>query len=191
MEIGPTHLDEAAIIERLQKGDRTAFEWLFKHKYATLCFYATKILGNTLQSEEIVSDAFADIWQKRNQISFNSSITAYLFTTVHNKCINHLKHFKVSSAYAKHILATREIFNIAEIPDRIFDEKAIMCEIERAIQSLPEKCREIFRLSRYENKKYREIAEILQISPKTVESQMSLALEKLRKSLKHLMLWLF
>ncbi len=180
-------MDEATIIERLRKGDKTAFEWLFKNKYANLCYYATKLLGQTSQSEEIVSDTFAEIWQKRTQIPFSTSVTGYLYTTVHNKCINQLKHSRVSSAYQKHLLDTGNAFNMADTPDRILDEKIIVYEIEKAISCLPEKCREIFRLSRFEHKKYREIAEILNLSPKTVENQMSIALEKLRESLKHIL----
>lgn len=187
MNIFSKYQDELFVIEQLHKGDKNAFEWLFKKKYYNLCFYATKLMGNNILSEEIVQDTFVEIWEKKLQIRFTSSVNAYLYTTVHNKCINYLKHQKVISAYKKYIIETKENFNISDIPDSIYNDKNIVLEIENAIKNLPEKCREIFNLSRFDNKKYREIAVLLQISPKTVENQMGIALDKLRKSLKHIL----
>jgi RNA polymerase sigma-70 factor (ECF subfamily) len=190
MSITPFYLDEKTIAEKIKTGDKTIFEWLFKSKYAHLCFYATKILGNTSQAEEIVAEAFADLWEKKDKIIFSTSVTAYLFTTVRNKCINHLKHAKVSSTYKKYFLEHFKHFDTQDLPDKIFDEKHLTNEIEKAINDLPDKCKEIFCLSRFENKKYNEIADMLHISPKTVENQMGIALKKLADSLKHLMMFL-
>lgn len=180
--------NESFIIERLRSGDVNIFEWLFKNKYKGLCYYATKLLGNTSTAEEIVSETFAEIWEKKEKIIFTSSVNAYLYATVHNKSINFLKRQKTITAYNKFLFETKQEFNPADIPDQIYQEKDITAEIDNAIRLLPEKCKAIFMLSRFENKKYREIAEILGISIKTVENQMGIALEKLRKHLQHIMM---
>ena len=189
MKSTPAYQNESFIIERLRSGDANIFEWLFKNKYKGLCYYATKLLGNISTAEEIVSETFAEIWEKKEKIIFTSSVNAYLYTTVHNKSINFLKRQKTISAYNKYLLETKREFNPAEIPDNIYHEKDITIEIVNAIKLLPEKCREIFILSRFENKRYREIAELLDISPKTVENQMGIALEKLRKHLQHMLMF--
>lgn len=187
MPASPFSMDEQMILERLRSGDSLVFEWLFTSRYPRLCFYATKLLGNTTLAEEIVSDTFADIWEKRERIVFTSSVTAYLFSMVHNKCINQIRRDKVITSYKRHLLQTKAEFSPADMPDQVFDEKALAEKINRAIESLPEKCQVIFRMSRFENRKYREIAEILQLSTKTVEKQMSIALDKIRRSLGNLM----
>ena len=184
----PSHMDDKTIAERLKAGDQLVFEWLFTTKYAQLCFYATKLLGETAAAEEIVSETYEDVWGKKEQLQFTGSVISYLFSTVHNKCINHIKRSKLITAYKTHLLQHKTAFNPEDIPDHIYNEKAIHSEIRKAIDNLPDKCREIFYLSRFENKKYREIADLLELSPKTVENQISIALEKLRKSLKHLLI---
>ena len=191
MRIRPLHMDDKTIAERLQAGDQMVFEWLFTSKYAQLCFYATTLLGDTAAAEEIVSETYAGVWDKKEQLQFTGSVVSYLFSTVHNKCINHIKRSKIITAYKTHLLQHKSSFNPEDIPDHIYNEKTIQTEIRKAIENLPDKCREIFYLSRFENKKYREIADLLDLSPKTVENQISIALEKLRKSLKHLLVSIF
>ena len=192
MSMTSIFFDEKTIADRLKTGDKTIFEWLFKSKYNHLCFHATKIIGNTLQAEEIVSETFADLWEKKDKIIFSTLVTAYLFATVHNKSLNYIKHSKVvNAAYKKYYIKHFESFDISNLPDQKFDEKHLANEIQKAINDLPDKCKKIFCLSRFENKKYNEIAALLHISPKTVENQMSIALKKLSQSLKRLMMLLF
>ncbi len=173
--------------------DSSDFESLFKAHYKKLCFYANTFLGDIAASEEIVSDTFAEVWERRNEIVFRSSVTAYLYKSVYNRSLNYLKHLGVKNSYNDYFLKN-ELSNLySDIPSYAYEEKEIGKEIAVAIHSLPEKCKEIFELSRYHNKKYHEIAELLNISPKTVENQMGIALRKLREALKHiflLLLWI-
>ena len=92
------------------------FEALFKIHYAKLCFYANTILGNIEISEEIVSDFFTEIWEKRMQIEFNLSIKAYLYKSVYNRCLNHIKHAKVENAYVNYLLKNESKNLFSEMP---------------------------------------------------------------------------
>ncbi|MEO8820334.1 MAG: RNA polymerase sigma-70 factor [Ginsengibacter sp.] len=171
---------------KMKEDDISVFEAIFKTHYSKLCFYANTILGNISVSEEIVSDIFTEIWEKRTKLEFNISTKAYLYKSVYNRCLNYIKHAKIENAYVKYLLKNQSKNLFSEIPSYAYDEKEISKEIKTAIDNLPEQCRNIFLLSRVQNKKYHEIAAILELSPKTVENQMVIALRKLREALKHL-----
>lgn len=173
--------------EGLKAGDTVVFEWLFRKYYAQLCLYANRFLAGPQNAEEIVSETFAVLWEKKDRIQFSHSVRGYLFGTVHHKCINALEHLKVRNRYEEWLITSARQSGQDEIPEQDLIEKEMTRDIEKAIEDLPEKCRQIFKLSRFEQKKYHEIAAILQLSPKTVETQMRIALEKLRQSLRHLL----
>lgn len=178
-------------IENIAAEDVVAFESLFKTHYAKLCFYANSIIGDLDVAKEIVADLFTEIWAKRNEIEFNVAIKSYLYKSVYNRCLNHLRHSKIKNIYVEYLLKNESNNLFSQEPSYAYDEKEISKEITNAIDRLPEKCKAIFLLSRMQNKKYHEIAAILELSPKTVENQMSIALKKLREMLKHLLaiLW--
>ncbi len=173
-------------IDKIEAEDAVAFESLFKTHYAKLCFYANTIIGNLAVSEEIIADLFTEIWEKRTQIQFSSSTKAYLYKSAYNRCLNYIKHAKIESAYVEYLLKNESKNFFSEMPSYAYDEKEISKEITAAIDKLPEKCKAIFLLSRVQNKKYHEIANMLELSPKTVENQMAIALKKLRQMLMHL-----
>jgi RNA polymerase sigma-70 factor (ECF subfamily) len=132
-------------------------------------------------AKEIVQDAFISLWEKRETIDMNRPVKSYLTMVIHNKCTNYLRDNRKFDHY---IL---QVENLLEIPE--YDGADTMIEyelkskIDFAISELPEKCREIFVLNRFENHKYQEIADKLQISVKTVETQMSKALQHMRTRL--------
>lgn len=131
-------------------------------------------------AEELVQDMFFKLWQNRNQINVISSSKSYLFTSVKNSMLNKHKHEKVKQMYA----ADYRYTNKEESDDFEMDEnREKIKNIELAIAELPEKRREIFVKSKVEGKKYKEIADELQISVKTVENQMGEALKFLRNKL--------
>ncbi|MCY1721870.1 RNA polymerase sigma-70 factor [Prolixibacteraceae bacterium Z1-6] len=179
--------EEKNLFEKIQTGDEKAFEYLFKTYYANLCVFATKIIEDEIAAEEIVQDFFVKLWEKRAQVSIETSVKNYLFRSIKNLCINHIKHNNVKLQHAKQIVAEAETNNFRDN----FIEIDLAVKIEESIQSLPEKRREIFRLSREEGLKYREIAEKLKLSVKTVEAQMGLALKTLRNKLKDYNTFLF
>ncbi len=168
-------------------GDITAFEIVFKSHYSKLTLYANKFLNDITVSEEIVSESLTFLWEKRDSIIFSTSVTSYLYKMVRNRSLNYLKHKKIENEYVSYLIRNKLL---EELPDHEIDpyhEKEMVQQIRLAIDSLPDKCRQVFLMSRFEYLKNREIAERLDISQKTVERQITIALEKLRKSLEYIL----
>jgi len=174
--------DDKALFKRITENDEKAFERLFHIYYANLCRFASGIISDDEIAEEIVQDLFVKIWEKRTQLTVETSINNYLYRAVKNQCLNFIKHNNIKSEYFQKIQSETE----AQIqPDEYFLALELAEKIEQSIQSLPEKRQEIFRLSREEGLKYSEIATKLNISLKTVEAQMGLAIKTLREKLKN------
>ena len=181
--------EDKIIISRLRYGDVVAFESLFKSHYHNLCIYAEDLVGEKAAAEEIVSDFFLKFWENHETIAIQISHKAYLYTCIYNNCLNYLRHIKVLQKYrdyAMYMIDNKDLWCpvSANYPLANLISQEIVCEIELAIQDLPEHCREIFSLSRFEELSYEEIAQRLEISINTVRTQMSRALQKLRTSLK-------
>ena len=133
------------------------------------------------QAEEIVQEMFFNFWQKKDKMDISTSLEAYLFRSVRNACLNYLKHLKVRE---EHRLATNAELRRKEqeVHDRM-EALELQERIDRIIEQLPPERQKIFKMSRFEELKYKEIAEKLNISVKTVEVQMSKALKFLRMNL--------
>jgi RNA polymerase sigma-70 factor (ECF subfamily) len=175
---------EQIIVNRLRNKDKRAFELVYREYYPALVSYAFRFLDSRENAEEIVQDTFIKFWEKCAQLSANSSVKSYLYRAVHNSCLNHLKHEKVKDAYRQYVIQYLE-----DRQDATSIENADSNQLEvilKAIDNLPPRCSEIFKLSRLEGLKYQEIADHLSISVKTVEVQMSKALKILRAELKSL-----
>ncbi len=158
-----------------------AFKTIFETYYTSLCCFAVQYLKDDNAAEEIVQEVFLKIWEKRKTIRIESSLKSYLFRSVRNSCLNLIQHEKIKS---QHIDDTKKRFKQEINPDKFYLEIDLAKKIEESIDSLPEKRREIFRLCKEDGLKYKEIAEKLNISVKTVEAQMGLALKTLREKLK-------
>lgn len=165
----------------LGRTDEKVFEQVFKTHFKALHSYAYTILKDDAIAEEMVQNVFFKLWEKKEQLDIQTSLKAYLYKAVYHESLNYLKHQKVKSvhqAYAMH--STDHTSNLAE-------KKLLQGELENKLQmamnDLPEQCRTIFQLSRFEELKYREIADTLGLSVKTVENQMGKALKILRSKL--------
>ena len=164
---------------RIKLGDEQAFELLFRKYYVRLCAFANKFLNDPETAKEIVQDVFARIWEGRDEIDPDDSLKSYLFKIAQNLSINKLRRKKVESRYT-------EIYKLVYIENQAISahESLLAKELEEniahSIGKLPAECRKVFELSRIEGLKYKEIADTLQISVKTVEAQMSKALRSLR-----------
>ncbi len=132
-------------------------------------------------AEEIVQDVFVKFWEKCSSLSPDSSIKSYLYRSVHNSCLNAIKHEKVKDGYKQHVIQFLESSYQDDV--EFNDPDVIRNRIHGEIDKLPPRCSEIFKLSRFEGLKYQEIADHLGISVKTVEVQMGKALKVLRESL--------
>jgi RNA polymerase sigma-70 factor (ECF subfamily) len=166
---------------KLKEGDERAFQFLFRKYYSMMCCFANKYLNDSELAEETVQDMFVKIWEKRETLNIETSVKHYFFRSVRNHCLNQIQHEKIKKQYANMVLETTHQEND---PDRYYLEVGLIQRIEKCIDSLPPKRKEIFRLSRERGMKYKEIADMLNISVKTVEAQMGLALKHLRYELR-------
>ena len=165
-----------------------AFELLFKSQYEKLCKRAYALLNDMDEAEETVQGVFISIWEKRKEMQVTESINAYLSRAVRNAALNRIKHINVRLKYSRE----QQILQDGNPPlTEISHAGELRARISAAIESLPEQCRLIFKLSRFEEMKYAEIAEKLGISVKTVENQMGKALRVLREKLKDYMILIF
>lgn len=180
------NFNEKDILMRLRNSDKDALKQIFDAFYPSLCHYASHFVGDHDQSEEVVQDLFVRIWEKREQMEISTSLRSYLFRSVRNQCINLIMHEKVRQNHAQKI---RDALIEDTAEENYFLEEERSKAIASAIAALPEKRREIFLLSRQEGLKYQEIANQLQISVKTVETQMGLALRFLREKCKRIFMF--
>lgn len=158
--------------------DKASFEMLFKGHFTSLCYFAQKYVKDFEAAKEIVQDAFLNLWEKRESIDMDRPVKSYLTMIIHNKCTNYLRDNRKFDTYILHV---ENLLDVAEYEDAdSIVEKELEAKIEIALNELPEKCREVFVMNRYQNLKYQEIADKLQISVKTVETQMSKALQHMR-----------
>jgi RNA polymerase sigma-70 factor, ECF subfamily len=175
-------LPEQLQTETLRVGDITAFEMLFRTYYQPLCHYAYTFLQDREDAEEIVQSTFLLVWEKRETLAIRTSVKPYLYAMVRNACLNVLKHEKIKQRFAveETALADRSHDSVSHA----VASNELEYRIKIAMEELPEQCRMVFKLSRFEELKYSEIAEQLHISVKTVENHMGKALKIMREQLK-------
>lgn len=158
--------------------DDAAFEQLFKAHFKALFAYASLMLHQDSHAEEIVQGMFLKLWEKRGNLDVQTSVKAYLYKCVHNDCLNYINHKKIQLKYQDHAAFTMN-GRAGKTSDKIeLDE--LQMRLNEALNELPEQCRTIFQMSRFEELKYREIADQLGLSVKTIENQMGKALKILR-----------
>jgi len=168
------------IIEELGKGNEFVYNELFTLYYQNLCMFARKYTADLDQAEEVVQEVFIKIWKNRDQLKKISSLKTYLFVSVKNGCIDQIRKDNVRKKYISETIQNSTEYVEPEIlPDKELAEK-----IKAAINKLPKQRKKIFQMSKTFGLRYREIAEKLNISPKTVENQMGIALKQLRELLK-------
>lgn len=182
-------LKEIHIIDRINQGDLDAFHYLYTEYYASLCIYANNFTRSKELAEEIVQDIFIELWEKQGFIKINSSLSSYLFVSVRNGCLNHLKHLlvvnKFNDYYTQKLNEAQDFYTITqETGDSLLIAQELEEKINKEIELLPEKCRQIFLMSRVDCLKHKDIADKLGVSINTVHRQTSIALERIRKSLK-------
>lgn len=168
-------------------GNEAAFEAVFRQHYGVLCNYAHTFLRDRDEAEEIVQSAFLAFWEKRHSLDVHTSIKAYLFSMVRNASLNTLTRKKMQEKYVQEKMLT--IDSTESNPPIESDE--LTKRIAAALQKLPEQCRVIFTMSRFEELKYAEIAAELNLSVKTVENQIGKALKIMREQLRDYLPLLF
>lgn len=172
---------DSDILLAIRQGNERVFETVFRKHYQALCNYACGILKDMDDAEEVVQSIFMKFWEQREGIEINVSLKSYLYRAVHNTCLNRLKHLKIQEVHKQYVGnfyeenhdSATEIMDKVELENRIAD----------ALEKLPEQCRLIFKMSRFEELKYQEIADKLGLSIKTIENQIGKALRIMRAEL--------
>lgn len=182
MEAKTVDLPVNQLLTTLHAGDITAFEMIFKTYYQPLCNYAYSFVQDRDEAEEIVQSTFLSVWEKKENLTIHTGVKPYLYAMVRNASLNVLKHEKIKQQHAAVELAVAE--RSSESVTRSVMASELEERIYKALNKLPEQCRLVFKLSRFEELKYAEIAEQLNISVKTVENQMGKALKIMRDQLK-------
>ncbi len=167
------------LIEFLHKNDDAAIERIFKQYYSYICSAVYKIIPDPTLTEDLAQDVFYELWRKRERIEINSSLKAYLKRAAINKALNYIRSKKMKFDSDD----DDAVINIS-VPssEGSFEAQELQGIINAAIDTLPEKCRIVFMMSRFEEMSYKEIAAALEISIKTVENQISKALKILKKA---------
>ncbi len=157
-----------------------AFEELFKAHYPAMVLYAHKFVGDTDTARDIAQQVFVNIYEKRKELQIRSSMKSYLFQSVRNTALNRLKQQRVWEKHEEHL--SKESTAV-ELVSQTVEFSELRQSLIRLIEELPPRCRDIFKMNRFEGKKNREIAEELNISIRTVETQISKALKFIREKL--------
>lgn len=161
--------------------DKAAFESVFRSHFQYLCNYAKQYVREEETARDITQKVFITLWEKRLEIDPQMSVKSWLFTSVRNRCLNYIRDHK---KYQSEVLDLDCGDFDLSVEDHHFVEEELGAKIQVALATLPEKCRQVFEMSRFDEKKYKEIAVELDISPKTVEAHMSKAIKTLREYLR-------
>lgn len=182
-------LDDKRLLDEFRNNNLEAFEHFFKAYQPQLVAYANKFLDDWESSRDIVQEIFLSLWENKEKVNITTSLRSYLFTSVRNQCVNTIKHKIIVRRHSDSTLA-----QIKELEMNYYGsdndthykiyETEIGKKIEKTIGDLPEQCRITFELSRFEGLKSQEIAKKMDVSVRTVETQIYRALKVLKESLK-------
>ena len=177
------------IIYQVLLNQDKGFKHIFDMYYPRIWFFVKEYIKNEQDAKDIMQNIFLTLYEKRNSLKPNTNLNAYLFTLAKSQCLNYLKHLRVVEKYSMTVQAEQQetfinyyAMNTFE-PDQM-DIESLELLVEEAINHLPEQCRKVFEMSRYDGLKNKEIAQKMGISIKTVEAHISNALRILRVALK-------
>lgn len=169
------------LLDLLKNGNMSAYEKVFSRYYSTLCAYARLFIKSSDACENIVQELMLWIWENHSELHITDSLSRYLFTATRNRCLKHISHEMVERRVLDEM--HKKLHGQFESPD-FYIVKELEERIRTAVAQLPDSYRQAFELNRYEKKTYDEIAEMLGVSPKTIDYRIQQALKLLRASLK-------
>jgi RNA polymerase sigma-70 factor, ECF subfamily len=178
-------ISETEALEGLRQGREKALEWLFREYYAYLCQSVYRLIPDGSLAEDIAQEVYFELWRKRKVLVITTSARAYLRRSAVNKALNYLRDQRLPLDDEPLLLDQVESHQVNA--GQRMEAEELQQQIDRAVEALPDRCRLVFVLSRFEEMANKEIADELGISVKTVENQMTKALRLLRESLGHLM----
>ncbi|MGS2763033.1 RNA polymerase sigma factor [Sinomicrobium sp. M5D2P9] len=165
------------LITALKSGNGDAFKFIFEALYDDLVRYVFSLCNDRAKAEDIVQGTFVKIWEQHQSLAINSSVKSYLFRSCHNRFINSLRGDKNTVSLSDNMYLENFLEDKSDLKEASRNYEIL----QKAIEDLPPKCKEIFTLHKFNGLKYREIAEKLDISIKTVENQVSKAYQRLRE----------
>ncbi|MEN8156504.1 MAG: RNA polymerase sigma-70 factor [Bacteroidota bacterium] len=172
-------MKEIDLLEDIRKGDLPSFEMLYETYYQPLCNFAYLYLNDREVTRDVVSDFFANLWKNRRRIKINQSIKSYLYRSTRNAVISHLRKRKVElTEFDEEMIHTSKSIS----PETILLKKEFREALEQVMMELPKKSGLVFRMKRVDGLSYREIAQVLDISEKTVENHITIAVKKLKEA---------
>lgn len=174
-------MTEQKLLDNIKKGTEESYKQLFDKYYLQLTIYANKFVNDLDQSRELVQDLFVRIYEKRDQINIHTSLKAHLYQSIRNSCINYIKQRQTQATHHENIKYINNGSDI-NISEQIL-ETELEYQVLHALKQLPDQCRKVFQMNRFEGLKNQEIADRLSISKRTVETHISKALKILRKEL--------
>ena len=182
------------VVRRIISGDETSFEKVYRYFYPRLNYFAKQYVLDYETSKNIVQDVFTELWDKRNTLQEDTNLNAWLFTVTKNKSLKIINHLKSQKNYDSYLKARQLAVNYIALSDFdtsnfIFEE--LQAQVNVALEKLAPACRKVFELSRFVDRKNREIAEELGLSIKTVEAHISKALRSLKADLKDYLLLIY
>lgn len=180
--------EEKFLLSELNKGNKDVFSLLFKKYYKDLVLFAGNILQDKERCEDIVQDIFVKLWENRNTLAIETSLKSFLLKSVKNGCLDELRHRKTIKEYETYVLAYSE--RVLNTGDYVLYSN-LKSHLDKALEKLPEVCREAFVMNRFEGLKYREISEKLEVSERTVEVRIGKAIGLLRIYLKDFLITIF
>lgn len=175
---------ENQIIRGLKSGYESSYKQLFNQYYLVLSVFATRYVNNMEIAKEIVQDVFVHLFEIRDSLEIKTSLKSFLYQSVKNRSLNHIKHYQLHEKHLENLKSESD--TTVDFEEQI-KAAELECQIFEVVQNLPAQCRKIFEMSRIEGKRNIEIADSLNISKRTVETQISKALKILRANLKNLL----
>lgn len=173
--------EDVEVLRALKAGDERALQRVFRDHYAGMCTVARRIVYAPDVAEELVQDVFFKLWNKRESLEIDS-LKTYLYRAARNTALNHTRRQRLERAHAEREGLKGEPTAVEATDDATAAEEVAIA-VQRAVDRLPDRCREVFLMSRQDGMTYQQIADTLEISIKTVETQMGRALKSLRLSL--------
>ena len=173
-------MEDRELLAKVRSGDEGAYDTVFRTWYPVLVRVAGSLLHDADAAEEVAQDVMHELWRRRHLLDADVSLRAYLLRSIRNRSLNHLRHLRVRRQTEPDV---EESYNAPIASDQPLVAQELSDAVQKALDELPPRCREVFDLSRVHGLKYTEIAETLGISQKTVEAQMGKALKHMRERL--------
>lgn len=172
-------MNDRQLLERLRAGDTETFEQVFRTHYARLVAVAGGLLADRARGEDVAQEVLLELWRHRSRLAPDMELTAYLYRSARNRALNQLRHDRVIREAAPRLADTAA----PPRPDAALVERELDAAVRAAVAQLPDRCREVFELSRVHHLSYAEIAQVMGITIKTVEGHMGKAIRVLRELL--------